>query len=309
MSWKPCTDGWMKSRTLRPRIVFGVTLGVLGIWISGCKPAVEMTPVLSATAQESTTVPTAFGSPTTTPKSTLTATQSPPTVTLVPGHVYISPLDGVSIEKLPEMVSNKFSPPRLGSDDPHQGVDFAVVDQASGIALCGNPVQAILGGTIAGVIEDRFPYGNAILVESQMEALSPVFLDSIILPTPGPIALRHPVLTCPDIDFPIYIETTEQDIETERSLYLMYAHLKETPDFQLGDPISPHQVLGTIGDSGNALNPHLHVELRVGPSGFQFPGMAHYDASASQKELAYYCLWRISGAFQVIDPMVLFLNE
>ena len=60
------------------------------------------------------------------------------------------------------------------------------------------------------MIEDRFPYGNAILVESHLDALSPFLLDSIPLPTPAPTALNHPVLTCPQIDFPMTIENTDK---------------------------------------------------------------------------------------------------
>ena len=33
--------------------------------------------------------------------------------------------------------------------------------------------------------------------------------------------------------------------------------------------------------------------------------MAHYDTSATQEEMRNYCLWRLSGAFQPFDPMLL----
>ena len=59
--------------------------------------------------------------------------------------------------------------------------------------------------------------------------------------------------------------------------------------------------------SGNALNPHLHLEARVGPAGTRLDSMAHYDSSASPAEMAAYCLWRVSGAFQRINPLQLLL--
>ena len=62
--------------------------------------------------------------------------------------------------------------------------------------------------------------------------------------------------------------------------------------------------------SGNALNPHLHIEARIGPSDASFSSLAHYDASATIEEMQNYCLWRISGLFRVLDPLqVLFGKE
>ncbi len=67
--------------------------------------------------------------------------------------------------------------------------------------------------------------------------------------------------------------------------------------------ISCGQTLGAVGSSGNALNPHLHLEVRIGPSGARFSSLAHYLPSASEEEMGNYCLWRVSGYFQVIDPL------
>jgi murein DD-endopeptidase MepM/ murein hydrolase activator NlpD len=92
-----------------------------------------------------------------------------------------------------------------------------------------------------------------------------------------------------------------------RSLYVLYAHLQEPPSLKLSDAINCGRELGAIGDSGNALNPHLHVEVRIGPTGAKFPGMAHYDTSATSEEMANYCLWRVSGLFQLLDPMPLLI--
>ena len=73
--------------------------------------------------------------------------------------------------------------------------------------------------------------------------------------------------------------------------------------FGLDDPIECGEQIGLIGQSGNALNPHVHLEARLGPSGARFSGMAHYDARATPEEMANYCAWRVSGVFQLMDPM------
>ena len=77
---------------------------------------------------------------------------------------------------------------------------------------------------------------------------------------------------------------------------------------QTGQEVACGQPLGAVGSSGNALNPHLHFEVRVGPSGAPLYSMAHYDASATPQEMAMYCLWRVSGWFQLFDPLKLLLQ-
>ena len=65
------------------------------------------------------------------------------------------------------------------------------------------------------------------------------------------------------------------------------------------------ELIGATGDTGNALNPHLHVEMRVGPAGANFESMAHYESRASDVEMASYCQWRVSGEFVLVDPGLL----
>ncbi len=90
---------------------------------------------------------------------------------------------------------------------------------------------------------------------------------------------------------------------TRRSLYVLYAHLQDAPGVKPGEKVTCGQVIGKVGKSGNALNPHLHLEIRVGPAGGRFTSMAHYDNSATLEEMAGYCAWSVSGLFQVIDPL------
>lgn len=234
---------------------------------------------------------------------TATATAAPaPTDTPVPALERCSPLGGLTLESLPELITNPFLPPAAGSDDPHQGIDLADLDAATRISLEGRPVLAVFGGRVSAVVTDRFPYGNAIIVETKLERLPPAWVTALSLPTPGPIQVGHPVLTCPTAAAP-------PDWEPEqRSLYLIYAHLQSAPFPQPGDQVDCGEQLGAVGMSGNALNPHLHLEARVGPAGASFPGMAHYTGDASPEELRSYCQWRVSGAFQLLDPLPLLVS-
>jgi murein DD-endopeptidase MepM/ murein hydrolase activator NlpD len=206
-----------------------------------------------------------------------------------------SPFRGYTQADLAAAVSNPFNPPPPGSDDPHQAVDLAV--QQDGIALAGGPVQAVIGGRVAGVIEDRFPYGNALFVETSIEELPTELLGRLQAPTLAPTLELNPVLTCP-----LVTPLPNWDFK-QRSLYLLYAHLEEKPTFQVGKRVECGAPIGTVGQSGNALNPHLHLEVRIGPAGVRWNSMAHYETRATAEEMFNYCAWRVSGAFQLVDPM------
>lgn len=232
--------------------------------------------------------------PTTAPSATPQNTSIPASSAEPPREV-CSPLAGYTLQELAGIVVNPYHPPRLGSDDPHQGVDLAQVDPVNGIALAGMPVQAVLAGKIAGQAADRFPYGNMIIIETPLDAALTISSLASIMPTPLPERLPPGALTCPELN-------VSPAASAPRSLYILYGHMQNLPTVSLGDPVSCGQELGTIGESGNALNPHLHVEVRVGPPGQTFPSMAHYDPSADYAEMAAYCLWRVSGVYQTIDP-------
>jgi murein DD-endopeptidase MepM/ murein hydrolase activator NlpD len=204
-------------------------------------------------------------------------------------------MQGITWADMPALISNPYHPPPPGSDDPHQGVDFADTGPDR-IALQGRGVQAVMDGTIAAVIADRFPYGNALLVESPVEKLSASWRKALNLPALAPTLAAIPALTCPTGE-PLEYNTQK------RSLYLLYAHMEAPPALKPGEAVACGQAIGTVGMSGNALNPHLHLEVRIGPSGIQLESMAHYDNSATDQEMANYCLWRVSGLFQLVDPM------
>lgn len=241
--------------------------------------------------------------PTGNPTSTSTATQSIPSdsqgpqITATREQEVCSPLLNIAISELESHVVNPFNPPRLGSDDPHQGVDLAILSTPDRIALAGAPVQAVFSGRVAARIQDRFPYGNGILIETELENIGIPWQESHQLPTLAPTLPPHPSLTCPQTG---ELGGWDQDV---RSLYLLYAHLQSPPEYQIGEIISCGEVIGVIGQSGNALNPHMHLELRIGPAGASFPGIAHYETRATPVEMEAYCIWRVSGLFQLLDPL------
>ena len=257
--------------------------------VSGCS-ALQETAVPATTALPVIRATETF-TPTTTPPNTPTAAES---IELAPE--VCSPLAGYALPELAGIVVNPYHPPRLGSDDPHQGVDLAQVDPVNGIALTGMPVQAVLAGKVVGQAADRFPYGNMVMIETPLDGAIAASDPALIMPTPLPERLPPGALTCPDLN------VSPPASSDPRSLYILYGHMQNLPSVSLGDPVSCGQELGMIGESGNALNPHLHVEVRVGPSGQTFPSMAHYDPSADYEEMAAYCLWRVSGVYQTIDP-------
>ena len=247
-----------------------------------------VSPTLTKTLSKPTVEPT---------KPPVVSTSIPFTPTPMPG--VCSPLQGYSLQEIDSIVTNPYNPPAAGSDDPHQGVDLADRLPGSLAAVSGLDVHSILAGQVAAVIVDRFPYGNAVLVETPLQAFPIDWFPAGYLPEPVSQPLVNPALTCPVVSVP----TAESP---NRSIYILYAHMQSQPDVSLGQDVQCGQGLGSIGDSGNALNPHLHVEVRLGPSGVRFNSLAHYDNRATQEEMGLYCLWRVSGFFQVLDPMVIF---
>ncbi len=276
---------------------------VVLLLLAACSPAPAVPvvePTAATTPSNSTTapLPTLLAIPAASPESPQTA-QPVPAASTVPSPGLCSPLQALPLDQLPGLVSNPYHPPAPGSDDPHQGVDFGIRLPGSDVAVSGHPVQAALAGIVAGVIRDRFPYGNALLVETPIEEAPATWQSSAEIPTPaptleGPFALTCPAATLPDFD------------PSRRSLYVMYAHLRDPVSLNPGDPVSCGQAIGAVGSTGNALNPHLHVEIRVGPAGLRFTSLAHYDNSATSEEMSNYCLWRTSGLFQLTDPLRLF---
>lgn len=164
----------------------------------------------------------------------------------------------------------------------------------------GLPVQAVLDGKVAAVIKNRYPYGNMVIIESPLNALPSAWWTQNPMPTREPIQTPVPALTCP-------AGTDEFNAASiELSIYLLYAHLDQPVNLKMGDKVTCGQVIGGVGTTGDSVNYHLHFEMRIGPSGAVFPNMAHYWNDATNEEMHNYCIWRVSGVFQMLDPLLLF---
>ena len=231
-----------------------------------------------------------------------------PTSTGLPNLQVCSPLQDIPLDQAPSLVSNPYHPPPPGSDDPHHGVDLAVSLPNNAVAVSGHPVQAALRGKVAAVINDRFPYGNAVIIETPLEDAPAEWWQPAQIPATAPTIEYRSALTCPSAAQQQQRNESSGGTgvpidSTRRSLYVLYAHLLQPVAMNIDDAVACGQVFGAVGSSGNALNPHLHFETRVGPSGMTFTSMAHYDNSATSGEMSSYCLWRINGLFQLVDPL------
>jgi murein DD-endopeptidase MepM/ murein hydrolase activator NlpD len=208
-----------------------------------------------------------------------TKTMVPSTETPVPDVQVCSPVDGINLEDITSLISNPYYPPVDGSDDPHQGVDLSDVDLNTLIAKSGLGVRSLINGQVVMVMNNRFPYGNAVLVESKFNTL-----------------------TCPS--------GWDQGPEStaDLSLFILYAHLENPSVVTQGLPVKCGEPIGNIGMSGNALSPHVHIEMRYGPPSDLENSMAHYDISASLDEMSNYCRWRVSGWYRLINPITFMLQ-
>jgi murein DD-endopeptidase MepM/ murein hydrolase activator NlpD len=255
-------------------------------------PEASLTPTAQVAASTQTPAVEAIVSPS--PAFTSTAALTP-----TPLAEVCSPLEGIAIGELvsPDLLKNPFQPPRPGMDDGHHGVDFAYWSRGERKEMLGHPIQAALAGRVAGIILNRQPYGNAVIIETPLTDLPAQWRAG--LPEPQPTLAPLGNLRCPEdtgLAFP----------GVERSLYLLYAHMNKAPLVEPGQKIGCGQVIGEVGTTGKSVNPHLHLEARAGPAGASLSALAHYDTAATDLEMAAYCAWRTSGLFQMVDPMGLF---
>jgi murein DD-endopeptidase MepM/ murein hydrolase activator NlpD len=208
--------------------------------------------------------------------STETPTMQISATPTVSQFLMCSPLGEETIASLWEIITDPYNPPPAGSDERHQGVDFSYYRRGNRLTIEGELVQSILPGKVAASIQDRLPYGNMVIIETSWDILPGSIIDAI-------------------------------GIHAGESLYSLYAHMQAAPSILLGEFVQCGQILGTVGTTGyNVVNPHLHLETRIGLIGIEFDRMAFYDTSASLEEMDNYLRWRTSGEFRHFDPMVLF---
>lgn len=188
-----------------------------------------------------------------------------------------SPLEGHPIDELREIISAPYDPPPPGKEERHHGVDFSYYRRGERTTIEGVGVQALFSGRVAASLTGTFPYGNVIIIETRKDALP----DSIL----GQI-----------------------DLGEGQSLYTLYAHLKDPPLVSVNEEVDACQLIGYVGFSGNAVEPHLHLETRRGPFGVTFLGMSYYSTQTTPEERANYEHWRTGGEFIHFDPMDLLIR-
>ena len=221
--------------------------------------------------------PTATRTPTATVQEIDPPTSTPASTPLPPIQL-CSPLEIHPLEELPEIIGDPYDPPRPGREERHHGVDFGYYHYQDRDTTLGEPVQSILPGVVASVLDGNYPYGNMVIVESTNSELPDDLFEKL-------------------------------DMPEDQSLYVLYAHLDQPPMVALGERVVACQGLGVVGMSGNTDIPHLHLETRLGPAGQVFESMRFYDTSATLVEMDTYVLWRTSGTFQHFDPMVVLGDE
>ncbi len=230
--------------------------------------------------------------------------QSSAAVTMTPEPFSMcSPLEDIKLIDLKDFISNPFKPSLIADarDGGHHGTDFAYYTHPqTGKAMLASTIHAIYSGQVASISSGRTPYGNLIMIETPLSSLSPdtvkLFKD-YPLPTPS-VPETH--LTCP-LASEIYPEWHM----AQPSIYVLYAHMDQPAQQNIGDIVTCGDQIGLVGSSGSSVNPHLHLEIRYGPGNATFESLGHYSDAATPEEMAAYCSWRISGIFQAIDPIKL----
>jgi murein DD-endopeptidase MepM/ murein hydrolase activator NlpD len=236
-----------------------------------------------ATACGTAPVPTLTATYTLAPTQTVTPTPSAtetPSETPIPVSKLCSPLKDHAFVDLHKYVTQPFIPPKgENKETGHHGVDFGYYHRDGvGGPLEGNPIQSVLDGNMAGLGYNTV-YGNYLIIETPYEHI------------PAELAALYP-------------------IEAGESLYVLYAHMQGLAPFEIHEPLDCGQEIGRVGNSGSpefVVEPHLHFETRVGPSGDFIEPMAYYDTQATEAEKKEYERWRSSGIFKLFDPMI-FIN-
>jgi murein DD-endopeptidase MepM/ murein hydrolase activator NlpD len=262
--------------------------------LSACRPVAATSTAIPATE---TPTPSSTPEPTATP----TATEVPPSPTpTTEPFIICSPLEDETFNSLPLILTKGIElPAHFGQDFGHPGLDFAYFQRDDRASIQGIEIYAILSGTVALTLEDNYPYGYTVMIETPLKSLPEDMQAPLMegyLAVPDDVEYQY---NCPDVPTPT--------LTGEYSLYHLSAHMEAPPNFERGDPVTCGQLLGTVGTTGWSSNPHLHLETRLGPSGLDIPTMAHYEVTATEEQMSNYCLWRSSGYYQVVDPFLFYL--
>jgi len=278
---------------MKTRMLLNTLLALL--FLAGCsRVAGSKSPTLPTTTE--TDSPTL--APTISPTATATIPSLTPTTELI--SQVCSPIHGIDFSELPQIQSFEYKSPDPYRESGHPAIDFGLYHFKDYPFFPNFPVDSIITGKAVLVQQDINPYGNMILIETPLNSMDESLLASIIQPAPLPPSIYSLDERCP-VSGPEITWNKEN-----RSLYVLYAHLLEKPDYAPGDLISCGQSIGTAGKSGHAAEEHLHLEIRIGPSNASFSSIAAQGpANITPAQRYNYCIWALSGVFQAVDPAVL----
>ena len=233
------------------------------------------------------------------PTSTVTPTATP--LPLISGAC--SPLQAIDLSDLRLITSNPFIFKYPFSEGPdgdknHPAVDLGFYTFKSLTTDDNHPIQALLPGTVATIANNRFPYGNMVMIETPLDSLSPDLIKQLQISKPFSEDEIKTRSSCqPD-------QTRISWSTSSKSIYTLYAHMKNLPTLHPGDQIQCGEVVGAIGATGNSSVSieHLHLEVRVGPSNAKFGTISAYGTDSTDEERYNYCIWALSEVFQPVNP-------
>jgi murein DD-endopeptidase MepM/ murein hydrolase activator NlpD len=278
-----------------------LSIAILSLFLlASCSPTEQDTQSTPELLPSDTPILATFTLPPT--ETPIPATPTPETIDQI-----CSPLQDVALSELSEILTQPYKTPAgPGKDDGHHGADFAFFRFKDYVGIEGLPVLAALEGEVVTILNDRPPYGHAIIIETPLNKIDPALAAAMQLPETGATVEPAPNVNCPPgRELPFTLS------ETERSVYILYAHLRELPTLQVGDLVECGQFIGEVGNTGKGFstNPHLHFETRIGPSGARFESMAYYTVQSTEAERYNYCVWRVTNLFQLFDPMILLSTQ
>jgi len=277
---------------MRKRFLLAAVIGfsLLNACSSGKAPKSPIPTIVAAT--------TDTPKPETTAMPTATSTALPQALTQPEMPFQICcPLEDETIQSLQLIIIKPLDIPPFGQDTGHHGVDFAYFSRGERESIQGIEIYTVLTGKVVLILEDDYPYGYTVLIETLLSDLPESLQDNLLanyLPVPEDPVYR---LYCPDV--------TPPTLTGEYSIYHLYAHMEELPALKPGDVVSCGERLGTVGSTGWSSNPHLHLETRLGPSSAVFQTMGHYQNTCTVEQMSNYCLWRLSGYYQLFDPFLI----
>lgn len=163
--------------------------------------------------------------------------------------------------------------------------------------MTGHPILALIPGRVVANNTDTDPYGYFIITETRFNEIPQKFLVMLTHPvTLSPYPYDTRLQYCPEL-------ASQSWSEVPGSLYVLYGHMEDRSPLQPGTTVASGQQIGSVGNTGASGNPHLHLEMRWGPSGTDFASMGYYGVYTPE-EYSQYCNWRVSGKYVLLDPVV-----